>query len=49
MLHEALRCPVGEPGFRIGLHRFFTVFCKLLDGQHASLVREFVQTLAWLD
>ena len=37
MLHEAIRCAVGEPGFGIGLHRFLAVFRKSVDGQVTEL------------
>ena len=43
MLHEAIRRPVGEPGFRIGLHRFLTVFRKLVDGQITELAARKIQ------
>ena len=37
MLHEAIRRPVGEPGFCIGLHRFLTAFRESVDGQITEL------------
>ena len=43
MLYEAIRRPVGEPGFRIGLHRFLTVFRKSVDGQITELAARKIQ------
>lgn len=43
MLHEAIRSPVGEPGFRIGLYRFLTVFRESVDGQITELTARKIQ------
>ena len=42
-LHEAIRSPVGEPGFCIGLHRFLIVFREPVDGQITELAARKIQ------